>query len=455
MPEAFPSASKQEGPAVPQEAVVPGEEFDEEEERYQQFATAERNFFHENEMDSLAEALHGRESARAALESSERVLSGLQEDIERKRAEIDTLKSSIITRVLEFKRIRELQKEISQGEGSVDQRLKEQLEQRKKLVSYYDRLASEEEEMGKLMEEAYKMNADFDVQKELEEFEGRDVKQLAERHGVFFVHDIVDEDWKPSANNQAIDTKQLDWDEQLDLLLGLEPTISVSTIHPGTKQGTFGGGSWGVFLSGGRALGGEMGDAGTVAEGLRDRSISRNGITDVAEAISRRREYASGYVEDYKETDSSYNEIVLESPEVAGIYVKWNDEMPALQEGKVISLENANGRRYDRWWSDLSKQMERNVPLFIFDRTGDSNSVRMIYDIDVERRTFKVTSKYRPENIVDMPGIYKQHLGEVEKRKAAMRVFDKVTGALNEQELETYRPDGSERELETSPYRLY
>jgi len=68
----------------------------------------------------------------------------------------------------------------------------------------------------------------------------------------------------------------------------------------------------------------------------------------------------------------------------------------------------------------------------------------MLYEINVAKRSFKVTPEFKPSQMTTLPGIYKQHLGDTEKRQSGMRVIDKVTGLLPEEEMEKYTPDGTE-----------
>lgn len=415
------------------------------EEKFGEFVANHRKFYGENMMNTLEEAQRGKKFAAADLESIDNNLEKYKTRVEALRNEIDEKKSNIINRIIEFKKIRELEKNLA-----IEKRILEDYEKRssekKELIKAYDYLIDEETKLAALIEEAHKENAQWDENKRQEmirEEERRDVAKLAKEHGVFFVSSIVDNEEKPSQNNRAINTKKLNFNDQLDILHGLDPTIAASTLHMGTKQKTFGDGSWGVFISGGRVLGGERSDAGSEVYGLRDRRISKNSRTTKAieNAILRKlwSEDSSRY-----EDSTSYNELVVENPEIAGVYVTWDNSFPNLNQ-ETIKLENVKGGvRYDRWWKNLQDVMKRGLPLFVLNR--ENNTVRMMYDIDVENKSFKVTPEYDPENIANMPGTYQQHLGKEEKRKAVMRVFDKVTGLISEEERNLYAPDGTEND---------
>lgn len=399
-------------------------------ERFGNFVAGQRALAAEQGQSLLDLAKERKGWKESDSDTAKEHIENYKKDIERLRTEIDAKKRSLISRIIDYKKINSLRKEMNRRETILAQRNETQ-RQRTELIEYYDKIIDDEERLGRVMEEAYKENADFDARKkaELIEEEGnRNVGNLIKKHQVFFVHDIIDADWKPSANNRAINTKNLDYEDQLDIVLGLDPTISVSTLSPDSKNRTFGKNSWGVFLAGGRILGGEESDAGTVGMDLRSRYIPE--ASRSAKAINRAIERPNGG----GKKEGSYNELVMERPEVAGVYFKWgSDYLPQIKEGTDISLkEKINGSYLsDEWWETLENSMKTGAPIFVID---NDNNVRMVYDINIKARTIKVTPKYDPENFVDMPGIYKQHTDKSSKRAAITRVFDKVSHIIPEEE---------------------
>lgn len=424
-----------------------GEKMDQK-NKYADFADDQKKFYSENGMNTLEEAKRGKKYSLSDMESIQENIDEQLVKIETLRSEIESKKSSIISRILEFRKIRESETKLRRQESLLTD-YERRLVQKKEFVEAYDYLIGEETKLAVLMEDAHKENAEFDAKKQeafLEEERNRDIKNLTKKHGVFFVHDVVDGEWKPSANNRSINTKQLDFNNQLDILHGLEPTISTSTLHEDSRQNTFGEYSFGVLLSGGRVLGGDKSDAGSVAIDRKNRYISKEKRTPEAiENAILRKTFASEKEDAKGNTD--YNELVVENPEIAGVCVKWSEEWSegvSLIEGDEIYLKNKGGIRYDEWWNKISNIMKRGMPIFILSR--DSNTVRMMYDIDVKNNSFKVTPQYSPEDFANMPGIYQQHLGKDEKRKAVMRVFDKAVGLLTEEEKNAYVPDGTEKD---------
>lgn len=171
---------------------------------------------------------------------------------------------------------------------------------------------------------------------------------------------------------------------------------------------------------------------------MNERSISKNlqDTDSIVRAITKR--------------DEGYNDLVIEKPEVAGIYCKWFDDVPLSDE---VSLVNTDKAIYDKWWTQMKVAMSKNIPIFVL--TPD-NHTKMLYDIDPEKLTFRVAAaEIMPEHMVDLPGIYKQHLGDEERKKAIGRVFDKVSGILTEEQRQKFAPDGSESAPDASAYLLY
>lgn len=390
------------------------------------------------------EARDEKQSAILEQQSTLEFLEAKGKEIQSLQGEIAQKKDNWIGRLIEFKTIRALEKKLQMVE-----RMKNSAEEDKKrtdeLIVAYDYIIAKDQNLTALKAEEkamMEMNAQEQLAKREQEEQARSVENISKKYGCFLIHDLVDADWKPSENNGVIDTKNLSSADQLDIVLGLDPTISVSTLREGNPTDkTFGKGSWGVFLSGGKVLGGEPRDMGTRAYGLRERSVSKNSrsLESIDEAITSPHK-------------ASYNELVVEKPEVAGVYMKWGESMPPLSE--TTSLQNGNGIRYDRWWENLQSMMKRNVPIFVL--TSD-NRTRLIHHVNFQERTFEVATKdIKPEDMVGLPGIYKQHLGEVEKRSAAMRQIDTVRHRLSLEEISDIETGTklTDTDMKNNPYRL-
>jgi len=429
---------------------------DEPENKFGTFVDERRKFYGDfdgaNTLDYIS---RDREYANEDAEGLSQSIEALEIKIDTIRSEVEERKNKILDMIFKFREIRDLKNELKYKERTLESQ-KDQFNKKAELVEAYDYLLSKEEELAGAMIEAYEEDYEWEENKRLElirEEDGRDLSKLAEKHEVFFVHDIFhDSEARPSANNRVIDTKNLDVNAQLDILLGLEPTISASTLHEGSKQKTYAdNGFLGVLLSQGRILGGDNVDAGTVAVGLKERLFTRESDTAV-ESIDnaiRRKSFADDIRDPVDAT--GYNELIIENPEVAGVYIKWDEDLPDLVENQDIVLSKMIGYKkdheaYGRWWKQVSDVMDRGLPLFILDK--NNNKVRLMYDIDIKNKSIKVTPEYGPKDINNMPGIYKQHLGQEEKRKAVMRVFDKVVNLIPEDDRDKFLPDGTEKDVD-------
>jgi len=393
-----------------------------------------------------------KEGKESDFETRQETIEEYKRRVEKLKNDIEGSKKSFIRSIIDFRKIASVRRELERTENILSQRQDEQ-ERRRELIILYEGIVAGQNKIESLMDEAYLENAKFDEKRKAELIEGekdRDVKTLIEKHKVYFVHDIVDSDWKPSENNKAIDTRELDFEDHLNIVLGLDPTLSVSTISPDSKNRTFGKKSWGIIMSGGRVVGGEENDAATVAMGLRDRHIDERftSIDAIGDAIER--PLAGG-----KENSVSYNELVLENPEVAGVYFKWTDDFPEVREDVDISLKNnevAGYGSWDGWWDNCQKSIETGAPLFMME---SDNNIRMVYDINISNRTFKVTPVYTPETLIDMPEIYLQHNEESDKNKAVSRVIDKVEHLLTGEKREKYEQGESGNNSLSQFYRVY
>ncbi len=170
----------------------------------------------------------------------------------------------------------------------------------------------------------YKEQADLKSSFEGEE-KSRDVEALSKEKGYIFLHGIPTKNRNmnnTAENNPALKVAGMSTQDKLSLLMGLEPTISTSILKEGQKDAktyyTFG-----VILGGGNILSAYKEDSGTLAESLYsrkskyDREMER---TSIQPNIEDRLEEAVNAPVDSRNY-GKYNEIVVERPEVAGLYI--------------------------------------------------------------------------------------------------------------------------------------
>lgn len=217
-----------------------------------------------------------------------------------------------------------------------------------------------------------------------------DVSEVMKDKNAFFVHMIqVTDQFDVSVTNKSINTNKLSASQKLDLVYGLSPTLSASTIRPHKNDETFNGG-FGVIFSHGEIAHAHQGDAATRAVSLTER--------DVLTGVKKEKQDVDNAIE--KET-SSYNEFVLKNPEVAGGFMKlatfndrityeeeevvhYNGEIEVTKIG-VIDLSNPldrfgriTGVNYDKPLSILI-EMQKRGKVFVMD---ESNQMYIVRNID-------------------------------------------------------------------------
>lgn len=179
------------------------------------------------------------------------------------------------------------------------------------------------------------------------------VDKVAEKYGVYFIHAI-----RPDiggVNNPEM--KDTDWKTKLDVVLGLHPDISVSTIKSKDtlRENSFG--LMGVVLSGGSVEAADSGDIWSTAS-LKERSTAIHLKSDYLS------EQIKSAIEDRRDFD--YNEFIISEPQVAGFFIDHGFDDPA--ESRQAPLEEI-----------IPILQELGLPLFLF-RNGSFYEQR--YSID-------------------------------------------------------------------------
>lgn len=227
-----------------------------------------------------------------------------------------------------------------------------------------------------------------------------DVSEVMKDKNAFFIHMIqVTDQFDVSVTNKSINTNKLSVSQKLDLVYGLSPTLSASTVRPHTNDETFNGG-FGVIFSHGEIAHAHQGDAATRAVSLTER--------DVLTGVKKEKQDVDNAIE--KET-ASYNEFVLKNQEVAGGFMKlgtfkdrityeeeevlhYNGENEVTKIG-IIDLSNPldkigrpTGVNYDKPLSVLV-EMQKRGKVFVMD---ESNQMYIVRNIDEARRRVEFTA---------------------------------------------------------------
>ena len=399
-----------------------------------------------------------RERAQKAIEYQSGELAFDKEILDRRFAELEqvreqlnTGKNSLIRSIFDFGKIARLEQQLGAREG----RFRESeagAKKREELIEIYNRIIEEQQELSEkettLAKTGEQSEAARAYLEQTAEIIQRDVSNLMLENNCLFVHAIAYEDeFKPSVNNDVVDTKQFSAMDQVKIVHGIQPTISCSTLRENTTDGIFNSREMGVLVAGGRVLAANVEDMQTKADGLFSRKFDAKAGT--AEAIKDALAHGRAVsAEEYAEkgerarTNFDYNEVVVENPASIGVYFS-KDYILGQPEPSMFTeaylMEKFGAKDYDptadaklrnalekndKWWERVRAMTEASMPVFII---NGRNELYHIYNIDIGKRTFEATPKLEAQHLVD--GSYRHNSFTVQERrkKMAEEVID-ITG---------------------------
>lgn len=236
-------------------------------------------------------------------------LEQLHEEIENISTVLNEISSSTISKILKIIKINKLKKELTAKKITLENINEEYLDFSIAINQLY--------EQSKAVDELYEVKDKIskfyaDKGRELEKFEEdkkvRDVVNICKKYDAVFIHG-VSPDFIPSTNSLL--HGDVDWKTKIDILLAFKPTLATSTITKGQGLDTMWS-SVGVVLKSGSVKHAQLGDAGTVAEGINKRtskwSLATGNIkNDIENAVT-------------KERKGHHNELIVENPGIAGFY---------------------------------------------------------------------------------------------------------------------------------------
>ena len=189
----------------------------------------------------------------------------------------------------------------------------------------------------------------------------RSLKKVVNEYGVAFVHSMTPYLARRGSGNSILQ-QNVTLRDQIEIVLTIQPPLSTSTIKEGDSAMW---GEVGVFLSGGRIAKARGRDDGTVAMSPQRRKSSQGrGGVDIAEGLSEdsnlRQEIRRAIQKQDSGINKPYNELVVYSPEISGVYVNIDRNIPGsenyqspeqvfevLQEFKMpLYITDSSGRFY-------------------------------------------------------------------------------------------------------------
>ena len=381
-----------------------------------------------------------RQETVAKQEKSIEVLQKEKEQIEAEIKEledqIEQQKARLWHRVSSMFRKNEIEQELQLDPKKKKlEDFKKDIESRLKIIGEMESVildTSSLEEAKDTLDSFYKEQSELKSTFEGEE-KSRDVETLSKEKGYIFLHGIPTKNRgmnNTAENNPALKTSGMSTEDKLSLLIGLEPTISASVLKEGQQDAqtyyTFG-----IILGGGKILAAYKEDSGTLAESLysrrskydretRETSIQANIEKKLEEAVNAPAESRNW---------GKYNEIVVEQPKVAGLYINLSQLIQNKDRIGIAELQQyATGM---------------NLPIY-----GLKDGKLYPFDIDNKIEIRGDGKKYQKENAFDVDGV-ELHLGDVIDKQREVSPEEKLELATSVIEKNPFRMDSK------TDYELY
>jgi hypothetical protein len=198
--------------------------------------------------------------------------------------------------------------------------------------------------LKKKLEDHY-AKADKIAQKKFEAMQ-KTVEQTMIRNNAFIVHTfLLDEKLRHNANSNI--SKRATLEDDIDILLSLEPSISTSSVMPGSRHGLWNEGM-GVIIGGGEIRGGVQTDNQTQTGGIKE----RNGTISTSEEIDK-------IVSD--KAARGYNELVVNNPEVFGFF---QNVSSIDKDGRMSGFDPRHSSK-ENFMQHMNLAREKGMPLMV------------------------------------------------------------------------------------------
>lgn len=304
--------------------------------------TEQQNIENQERRVKISEEL---ETRKREVEQIEKEISDFEKNIQEKKSKIW---HKFINLFGQKELNEEIQMEAAQKRLSIAQQ--EILEKNELLTEVRDAIleSSDMENAKSLLKDFYNEQSEIKTKLE-EEREQRDLAKIAKERGVTIVHGLPLDSFEmnnTSENNTLINTKEVDAQSKIQMILGIEPTLSTSTINEKSKYNKGIMYPFGVILGGGEVVSAYQGDAGTETESLYARrskydknltkSVIQNNITKkIEDAIEN--PLAIGERSEDGALGMGFNEIIVENPKVSGLYVDLENK-----SSKLVDIDQIN-----------------------------------------------------------------------------------------------------------------
>jgi hypothetical protein len=271
----------------------------------------------------------------------------------------------------------------------------------------------------------------------------RTVEQTMLRNNAFFVHTINEQPALRHNENSNV-SAEATFEDDLDILLSLEPSLSASSLSPGMDDEGKVSGLWsqsgGVLLAGGKISAASIQDVGTLSRGIKSRYAfgeSNKSAAEIDAVVQAPRRSKPGEL-------GGYNEMVIDNPEIAGyfksgamdeqgnLWANGLDTRKNLERLHELYNQNPNGHAYkeatDLFQRDLNRYRDRfnqiktkGLPFYAM--TPDRRLFEVSQVNENGSLTFgpEITPEYVAKGRAGLPPEKRKEIGEVLLKKEVFR----------------------------------
>ena len=278
------------------------------------------------------------------------------------------------------------------------------------------------QEIKKRLEEHYARAGELSEQEY--ERQRRSIQQVCARNNAFILHGVetMSREMRPHETSPVSEKATLE--NELDILMALEPSISTSSFRTGTNARLFGNRTFGVILGGGDVKSAHGGTA-TVPRSIKERSSIADNLS--SEEID---EKIKGHV-------SGFNELNVDNPKIFGVFKRVEEKNGTFVIAEEEKLKDFN--------EHLTLAEQRGLPQFvltpenrIFEYLSVDELCRVsvgseVNPLDVANRGSGVTNEDRKKAGSRVINSYV--FDNIRHHKEAKEIVGGLSGEENSQEL--------------------
>jgi len=265
------------------------------------------------------------ENTREKAERKELEATEVAAEVQKIEQELADKKNSLISRFLKHFEIKSTEAELADKKNLLEKCINEQAIINAELESLEEITVDRKsfEKTRQILNEFYK-GQEVEWNKYEQNLKERDLADVIKKYDVFSIHSI---DASPVQMQRSTMRPGASWEDKVKIILSLEPALATSTIKKGASGNEFWTGKGaGVILNRGLIREAHNYDAGSEARGLKER-ISGKNFSDLNNFKSLN---AAEEIRSAIERKLRYNELLVEEPKIAGIFLNLMEEEDAL-----------------------------------------------------------------------------------------------------------------------------